>query len=202
MKSRLFNVASIGLSIVGLFAATSASAAIVQNPGNGHFYELTLATDVTWDQANAAANSRPGDWYLATITDATENAFIQSLLTPGAPTFQSSCPASSLVGRVCNGIWLGGTSSSNLSNDWGWVTGEAWSFTDWGPFEPFSNGDRLRIDEFRDQGPLLAWNDGPSTRLSTGYIVESNAVPIPGAAWLFGSGVIGLVGVAKRRKRT
>ena len=72
-------------------------------------------------------------------------------------------------------MWLGATSSSNIAQDWRWVTGEPFSFTDWGPFEPFGNGDRLRIDEFRDRGGLVAWNDAPSTSTrSMGYIVESD----------------------------
>ena len=195
-KLCLFGMANICLSITGLVTTTNSSAAIIENPDNGHFYELILE-DVTWDQANDAANARPGNWHLVTITDAVENAFIQSLLTPGTPIFDATCPTSSLVGQVCTGFWLGATSSSNTSNDWSWVTGETWSFTNWAPFEPFSNGDRLRIDEFRDQGPLVAWNDVPGDRLSNGYIVESSVVPVPAAAWLFTSGFIGLFGMAR-----
>jgi len=202
MKQSCLNCTAVFmLSIGSLFSATYSTAAIVQNPSNGHFYELVLTGGITWDQANDAANARPGNWYLATITDATENAFIESLLAPGTPYFEENCLSSNLVGRVCNGIWLGGTSSSNASQDWSWVTGEVWSFTDWGPTAPFGNGDRLQIVEFRDQGPLIAWNDVPGTRTSsTGYIVETNVIPIPAAVWLFSSGFIGLIGVARKRK--
>ncbi len=198
---KFLKAVSAGALAFGLVTSTNTSAAVVQNPSNGNFYELVLQTGVTWDEANNVANAKPGNWYLATITDAAENAFIESLLSPGAPFFQESCASSNLVGRVCGGIWLGGTSSSNTANDWGWVTGETWSFTDWGPFEPFSNGDKLRLTEFRDRGPLIAWNDVPGGRTnSTGFIIETSAVPIPAAVWLFGSGLLGLIGVARRNR--
>jgi hypothetical protein len=34
----------------------------------------------------------------------------------------------------------------------------------------------------------------------TGYSMQTTAVPIPAAAWLFGSGLLGLVGIARRKK--
>lgn len=37
--------------------------------------------------------------------------------------------------------------------------------------------------------------------LSATEITELNTVPIPAAVWLFGSGLIGLVGIAKRKKK-
>ena len=188
------------LIMVGMVSAT-----IVQNPDSGHSYELVLAGGVTWDQANAAANLRPGNWHLATITDATENAFIENLLAPGAPFFEDSCLSGNLVGSVCQGIWLGGTSSTRSSNDWSWVTGEVWSFTDWGPTAPFGNGDRLQIDEFRSQGQLIAWNDVPGEWVrGTGYIVESSSaspVPEPSTVLLLGSGLAGLAWYGRKRKK-
>jgi len=158
-----------------LSIASAASANPTVNPNNGHRYALILHPGITWTQANDAANALPGGWHLATITSASENAFIEALLQPGAPFFEASCLVSNLVGRVCGGIWLGGLSSSNAAQDWRWVTGEPFTFGDWGPFEPFGNGDRLRIDEFRDRSALIAWNDVPAGFVrSTGYIIEND----------------------------
>ena len=39
-----------------------------------------------------------------------------------------------------------------------------------------------------------------TTYLATGYLTSVAVVPIPAAAWLFGFGLIGLIGVARRRK--
>ncbi len=39
-----------------------------------------------------------------------------------------------------------------------------------------------------------------TTYLATGYLTSVAVVPIPAAAWLFGFGLIGLIGVARRKK--
>ena len=40
--------------------------------------------------------------------------------------------------------------------------------------------------------------DGTATAISTD-VINTSVVPVPAAVWLFGSGLIGLVGVARRR---
>jgi len=47
--------------------------------------------------------------------------------------------------------------------------------------------------------PGTAMTAGPFTGFSP-YFNVTTAVPIPAAAWLFGSGLLGLVGVARRRR--
>ena len=175
-KSRLFGVFCAGLFCLGLAESSGVTAAIVQNPDNGHFYELVMAPGISWDQANEEANTRAGNWHLVTITDAAENAFIKSLLEPGEPFFtaDSDCANAAVsIGRICGGIWLGGTRPCDSCSGWTWVTGETWSFTDWGPLEPII-GALLSLDEFRDLGPLLAWNDKTAQSApASGYIVET-----------------------------
>lgn len=198
---------SIKLIAPTLLLTTSVASAIpiewdTASGGNGNSYELILQPGLTWNEANSAANALGSGWHLATVTSVGENAFIESLFNPGPPSFEANCLTSSLVGRVCEGIWLGGFSSSNSANDWQWVTGEAFSFADWGPFEPFRNGDRLEIAEFRDRGQLIAWNDVPGGRTrSTGYIIEHEgplSVPEPLTIILMASGVAGL-GITNRK---
>jgi hypothetical protein len=166
-----------GIALVLVIAVTSALASPILNPGNGHYYEVILQPAITWTEANDAATALTGDWYLATITDANENAFVESLLVAGDSAYFANCITGTLAGTICSGLWIGGVSSSNTSNDWQWGTGEAFSFTDWGPYEPFPNGNHIRIEEFRSNG-VLAWNDVPDHYTNgTGYIIESDYVP-------------------------
>ena len=128
------------------------------NAANGHYYAIVLVqAETTWPQAKAAAeqSSHMGvQGHLATIDSLEENSFIV-----GLPNF---------VGA----IWLGGSQSTPNSApdlDWAWVTGEAWSFTNWNPGEPNDNGG---VEE-----PYLEiltsglWNDLQDL-LRQGYVVE------------------------------
>ena len=63
---------------------------------------------------------------------------------------------------------------------------------------------------FHDQNGLSNGVDSANSQLSSGdnliqpyyasHLVRVSAVPVPAAVWLFGSGLIGLIGVARRKK--
>jgi hypothetical protein len=55
---------------------------------------------------------------------------------------------------------------------------------------PFVDGD-TQTDEFNDCSKCYGW----AVRAG-----DVSAVPVPAAVWLFGSGLIGLVGIARRKK--
>ena len=42
--------------------------------------------------------------------------------------------------------------------------------------------------------------DNTATTFQGHYLVQSTAVPVPGAIWLFGSGLLGLIGIVKRKR--
>lgn len=48
-----------------------------------------------------------------------------------------------------------------------------------------------------DQGSLI---NNPAQTYAVGHFLVVSAVPVPAAIWLFGSGLIGLVGFARRKK--
>jgi len=193
--------------ICSLLLSTGTHAATVKwneaDGGNGHLYEAVLAgSDITWEDAQAAVQARGPDWHLATITSAAENAFVEGLFTSDS-TFFNCCAFPFPLGRISSGPWLGGMSSTLASNDWTWVTGEAFTFADWGQTAPFGNGDRISFAEM-GTGLEVAWNDNVSGHpLSPqSYIAEfsgSSAVPIPAALPLFLSGVAMLPLIGRRR---
>jgi len=89
----------------------------------------------------------------------------------------------SCTGTLCDAPFdWGATSNIPVVLDWG-VSGSVWETQD---------GDSNGI-------PGTAMTAGPFTGFSPYFKV--NTVPIPAAAWLFGSGLLGLVGVARRRRK-
>jgi len=163
--------------MVILSASGVARAVPVQWPsasgGNDHFYEFLFAQGIEWADAQVAAaartfNGRSG--YLATLTSAAEDAFVDSNFAP-----------------LYIEAWAGAFQSPNKNpaptKGWQWITGESWSFTDWAAGEPndfqgpeflLSIGGDLNQPQFQ-----RSWNDdgnGTDQRLKTGYLVE---YPVP-----------------------
>jgi hypothetical protein len=107
-----------------------------------------------------------------TITSVEESDFVKGLIA-GRAEFFNCCQFPVPVGRIASGPWLGASASTQPSHDWQWVTGEPFSFTDWGPLEPFGNGDRISFAEF-GTSRQLGWNDIPSGHPSSpqSYVAE------------------------------
>ena len=88
------------------------------------------------------------------------------------------------VRRVDGSLW-GDTLLPDLA-DWANITVADMNSADWRWID-FG----LVTDNFRDD--QLRWD-------VSGFSVTSTVVPLPAAAWLFGSGLIGLVGIARYKK--
>lgn len=166
--------------------------------GNDHWYDVIIVPEgISWSNANNAAQAMGGGWHLGTVTSAAENNFIYSLFG-GNPAFFSDS------GYVhSNGPWLGGFASTDVSNDWQWVTGEAFSYSNWAPLEPYGNGNRIAYFGYYSHQPGPIWNDVPESYIGVhpfGYIVETSAlaIPEPSTILLLGSGLAGL-GIVRRR---
>ena len=167
--------------LIGPGAAADAVQWKVEDGGNGHFYEV-VPGEISWPDANVAALRLNRFSHLATITSQGENDFVTSLLQPSG------------FG------WLGGIQTAGAlspSDGWRWVTGEPFAFTNWAAGEP----NDLPFDEiFLEINWTGFWNDccGPPDVTRPLYVAEW--VPIPSAVWLFGSGLLGLIGIARRKK--
>ena len=152
----------VGVVLAAIFAITRVEAAqgSAFNPANGHTYEaITVSEDIDWDDAKLAAEALGG--YLATVTSEAEKDFIVANF-PGA-----------LGGPY--GYWLGGFQPSGsivADEDWEWVTGEAFSYTNWDPPEPndfFGVASEDGLQLWNGNG---TWNDLARTSTATGYVVE------------------------------
>jgi len=208
------------VAVLSLFAPESFATPVVwsiESGGNGHSYEFRpLAYTVSWSEANAAAEAMSlGDEsvsYLATVTSAEEQAFVQRAVLPACPGCVNK-----------NQVWIGGRqdpegSTPSPSAGWRWIVNtevapESWSYTNWlSENEPSNEG---QIDErfltmwvhYYQTGQDLRgkWNDeklvSPTTARVIGMIVEWSApgVPEPATGALT---ALGIALLALRRRRS
>jgi len=210
----------LGAACAGLLLAASgaANAALVSRLGGLAYYD-TVA-NVTW---LADANYAKTSGYSATgaMDWSTANAWAASLNIDGVTGWQlpntvqpdPSCSIQSPVsyGYNCAGSpmgelfynELGGVAGSsittthnsnynlfsNVQSDW------YWSATEYAPGSNYAwlfifNGGLQYFDQKAVSSYAWAVHAGD---------VGASVVPVPAAAWLFGSGLLGLIGVARRK---
>jgi hypothetical protein len=141
---------------------------------NGHCYQAVLR-GLSWSDAETACETVGG--HLVTISSAEENAFVFSLV--------SSNDAFWYLDGVGNGLgpWLGGyqePGSQEPDGGWKWVTGEAFSYTNWETDQP-DNVHGASLDQnrlrFFKKGALIGdrWDDSEEdnpVEHRKGYICE------------------------------
>lgn len=171
----------------------------VVDGGNGHYYELSR-NGVPWPEAEslAAASSYLGlPGHLATVTSQEENDFIVTNFFD---------PSEVNIGRVFS---IGGYQPPNSpepDENWRWVTGETWDYTNWHPWEPNGGTSENWLGykgEIQPQwnNPPWEWNDQNDVTSTAGYIVEySNVIPEPSTLALLVMGALGLLVYALRRR--
>ena len=182
-----------GLLVCSFWAsAASASHTAVEwrvsEGGNGHFYEVVFIGPYNWAEASTRAGRSTRDGltgYLATITSAGEQAFVQSLLPQTLRQYY-------FIGGVQD------PAGAEPDGGWSWVTGEPWSYTNWSADPPEPN-DSDGEDYLTLQFPNIGgggWNDIGGDALMTGVIIEYGVVPEPTAALLL---PVGLALLLRRR---
>ncbi len=173
--------------IVFISLSKVALAVPVFNSDNGHYYEA-IAGNYDWNVAKslAEASSYNGmQGHLATLTSSDENYWVWNNM-----------------GTNVNAYLLGATDQYE-EGVWEWVTGEAWSWTNWSSGEPNNCcGGEHALEFWANNG---SWNDIwlHAGRYHNGYIVEyetSERVPEPGVLILLGSSLVGLAAFRKKFK--
>jgi hypothetical protein len=178
---------SLSATVHAGFTAGAAVQWLSATGGNDHWYLcVRFATVTEWTVAQSLAESWGG--HLATITSAEENQFVYNVsLAQGGwdPTHPS-------------GPYLG--ARKNSANQFEWVTGEAFTYTNWLPGEP-SSGSWEPYLNFLGGGPGTTspgalWNDTDDSQMTAMF--EFNSVPVPAPSAIALLGAAGLVGSRRR----
>ena len=151
----------------------------VLNPANGYHYQKVSAPGITWAQAKLDAEAMTFNGvsgHLATLTDQSENDFVFNL---GDVHYH-------YIGGFQN---LSSPSYMEPDLGWEWVTGEAFSYTNWFVGEPNDTGPGPEHElELLEGGSFgESWNDTDGGH-SAGYIVEFETGGAPGSAYCYGDG--------------
>jgi hypothetical protein len=163
---------------------------------NGHEYAVIGVDGISWDAAFEATSALGGGWHLASITSAAEQEFVASLPLSGVE------------------FWLGGfqdpLSTIAADENWRWVTGEAFTYTNWNrstflePNDYYGPGSEQYLGLSGSAGPLGApnlWNDEGFNANIAGYVIERASAPVPEPGSLFLTVLgLGAVGLLRRRR--
>ena len=114
---------------------------------NGHYYKIVMKDDISWTDAKQECADMGG--HLVTITSQEEQNYIDSL----------------------NKDWIGGYRDS--ADNWKWVTGEKWDYTNWAEGEPNNSSNVVSNESCIAIWPE-EWNDLADTNTyeQSGYICE------------------------------
>jgi hypothetical protein len=203
------------LALVGLSVLTLSANAALYDRGNGLIYDDTLditwlqdanyaqtsGYDVdgkmTWDNANtwAAGLSYGGydDWRLASAGDTPTGGYNVTTGELGHMFYNNlgNTASTSILGNVSfTDATLGGGTESFLNvQSYAYWLGEEYA--------PYTNNAWAFITVYGDQTNYLKSDSFYSWAVRAGDV---SSVPVPAAAWLFGTALLGLVGVKRRHR--
>ena len=205
MKARLLCAMSAGIF---MFLSTATPAALVDN-GGGLIYDDKL--DITWAQPDAQRNWDNANTWAAGLTLGGVSGWRLPYISVAAgagPFTGTPVDCNTATESDCRDNELGYMFYQNLSGTFGQsilTSGDPdlvalfptlQSRAYWSGTEISFSG--AWVFNFNGGGQGI----GPRNRLNfySWAVHAGNVVPVPAAVWLFGSGLIGLVGIARRKK--
>ena len=211
----------VGIASANLIQTGSFESPDVSGTGHGKWavyhdvgsWYLLSGQGIEIQTSGTVVNAQAGNQYIELDSDANRHVGYATAIDANVPTNSTMGqdivltagtynlsfwyrPRTDSVGT--NGIKYGmwNSSGSSFGPVFGTVDGKSSDFTDWVQYtHSFS------IDN--DATYTLAFAAVGTSDNRGGFIdnVELNAVPIPGALWLLGSGLLGLVGIRRRHSK-
>ncbi|MGD8630785.1 MAG: VPLPA-CTERM sorting domain-containing protein [Gammaproteobacteria bacterium] len=187
---------------------------VSDNPDGSSLNFMGSQTSAIWDyEWDIDADADPFIGAMLTFTNLTSSTktFNVTLNAPVSPAFSPALKSGSFSysfddtdGSGSAGVtgisWDGlidGSSAMSLTSGDSTCSGTGCSLA----FGPISDGPLLHpAGVTTDIGILLSFDLTAGDTVTFNTLFEVNPVPVPAAVWLFGSGLLGLVGVARRRK--
>jgi hypothetical protein len=129
----------------------------IHNPENGHYYQLVevQGSGLSWYDAKDAAEAmeyKNMKGHLATLTSPEEEKLVLDSFPKIVPNY----------------VWLGAT-DEHKEDEWKWITGETWSYTNWDSGEP-NGGIYENCLDYSDG--IDKWNDESCERPLKFFLVE------------------------------
>jgi len=208
----------VASTVAALVLSTSANAALIERLGGLAYYDDVA--DLTWlADANFISTYTPPSpyndgrtsWYnahgwLANLSiDGVDGWRLPSTVQPDASC--DSQDSRDSYGYNCTGSEMGnlyynvlGNTTDNFRNR---NTGpfsniqtlyDYWSATEYAPYTGYAWTFNM------GSGEQYSYNKGAEYHVWAVQSGDVSAVPVPAAVWLFGSGLIGLAGIARRKK--
>lgn len=112
---------------------------------NGHSFKLIHFDNISWHDAQSFCKRLGG--HLATSTSQEKNNFLTALTDSHI-------------------VWIGGTNEGSQNGSWRWVTGEPFSFSNWGANQPDNTGG---IQFFINLFPNSSWADSDNESKTLAY---------------------------------
>ena len=162
---------AVALSIGGGALAQDAVQWRVEDGGNGHWYAVVpnASEHRSWDQCQAFCQAHGSN--LACISSADENSWIANFALQYEWAWVSHPDG---FGPLLGGRQVQG--SGEPVGLWGWVSGEAWNYSNWNPGEPNNSGcgspDGEAVLAFTARSAV--WNDlNPNPASCVGWLAPS-----------------------------
>jgi hypothetical protein len=137
----------------------------------------------SWSAAETFAQGLDSSFHLVSIHSAAENTYVNSLFT------------------TASSYWIG-LYDAAVDDTFAWIDGSSFDYSNWASGQPaFTTG---TVDFGLYDISLNGWavTSNGTLQVSSVFSAPISGVPVPAAAWLFGSGLIGLAGVARKNRNS